>query len=86
MLETKIYPDFITIDGAEGGTGASPREFTNNLGTPLNDALNFAHNTLIACGLRDKVKIIAAGKVIDAFTMAIKFVVWEQTCLIALVG
>lgn len=73
MIELKIYPDFITVDGAEGGTGAAPREFTNSLGTPLNDGLNFVHNTLIGCGMRDKLRIIASGKVIDAFSMVSKF-------------
>lgn len=73
MMELETYPDFITVDGAEGGTGAAPREFSNNLGTPLNDALNFVHNTLVACGIRKHVKVIASGKVIDAFSMVTKF-------------
>lgn len=73
MIKLDIYPDFITVDGSEGGTGAAPREFTNFLGTPLNDGLNFVNNALIALGIRDKVKIIASGKVVDAFGMMIKF-------------
>lgn len=73
MMELEIYPDFISIDGAEGGTGAAPREFSNNLGTPLHDGLNFVHNTLVGCGIREKTKLIASGKVIDAYSMTSKF-------------
>ncbi|MDX5438426.1 MAG: FMN-binding glutamate synthase family protein, partial [Pontibacter sp.] len=64
MMHNNMYPDFITIDGAEGGTGAAPLEFTDSLGMPLYDALAFAHNTLKKYGLRDEVKLIAAGKII----------------------
>ncbi len=67
MLETGIKPDFITIDGGEGGTGAAPIEFTNSVGTPLKDALIIVNNALIGTGLRDDIKIIAAGKIISAF-------------------
>ncbi len=80
MIELDIYPDFMTVDGAEGGTGASPREFTNNLGTPLNDALNFVHNTLMALGIRKKIKVIASGKIIDAFNMVSKFALGADLC------
>ncbi len=67
MLETGITPDFITIDGAEGGTGAAPAELTNSVGTPLRDALIFVNSALIGIGLRDKIRIIAAGKIFTAF-------------------
>ncbi|WP_223787314.1 FMN-binding glutamate synthase family protein [Marinicella meishanensis] len=67
MLTTGIQPDFITIDGSEGGTGAAPIEFTNSVGTPLKDALIIVNNALIGTGLRDDIKIIAAGKIISAF-------------------
>ena len=67
MVETGIKPDFITIDGGEGGTGAAPIEFTNSVGTPLKDALIIVNNALIGCGLRDDIKVIAAGKIISAF-------------------
>lgn len=80
MIELDTYPDFITIDGSEGGTGAAPREFANYLGTPLNDGLDFVHNTLVACGIRDKTKIIASGKIIDAFSMIIKFALGADMC------
>ncbi len=67
MLETDIYPDFITVDGGEGGTGAAPTEMTNSVGTPLRDALIFVNNALIGCGLRDEMRIIASGKMFSAF-------------------
>ena len=67
MLETKIYPDFITVDGGEGGTGAAPIELTNSVGTPLRDALSFVHNALTGIGVRDQIRIIASGKILSAF-------------------
>ncbi len=67
MLETGILPDFITVDGGEGGTGAAPTEMTNSVGTPLRDALIFVNSALIGIGLRDKIRIIAAGKIFSAF-------------------
>lgn len=67
MLETGITPDFIVVDGAEGGTGAAPLEFSDHLGMPLREALGFVHNTLIGANLRDKIKIGASGKVVSAF-------------------
>jgi glutamate synthase domain-containing protein 2 len=66
MLETGILPDFINVDGAEGGTGAAPLEFSNSLGTPLVEGLIFVHNSLVGCGLRKKIKIACAGKVTSA--------------------
>lgn len=80
MLKTDILPDFITIDGSEGGTGAAPKEFANHIGTPLHDALNFVQNALVGCGLRDRLKIIASGKVIDGFTMITKFALGADLC------
>ena len=67
MLETNILPDFITVDGGEGGTGAAPIEMTNSVGTPLRDALIFVNSALMGVGLRDKIKIIASGKMFSAF-------------------
>lgn len=69
MLETGIHPDFITLDGGEGGTGAAPVEMTNSVGTPLRDALIFVDRALTGTGLRDNIKIIAAGKMFSAFHM-----------------
>lgn len=70
MLETGITPDFIVIDGKEGGTGAAPMEFANHMGMPLVEGLTFAHNTLRGAGLRDRVKLGASGKLIHAFHIA----------------
>lgn len=70
MAETGITPDFITIDGGEGGTGASPVELTNSVGTPMREGLSFANAALVGFGLRDKMRLIAAGKIFSAFHMA----------------
>ena len=70
MLETGITPDFIVVDGKEGGTGAAPLEFTNRVGTPLIDGLVFVRNVLIGAGLRDRVRIGASGKLVTAFYIA----------------
>jgi glutamate synthase domain-containing protein 2 len=67
MLSTGIVPDFIVVDGGEGGTGAAPVEFTDHVGVPLQEALLLVHNTLVGTGLRDKVKIGASGKIVTAF-------------------
>ena len=80
MLETKILPDFITVDGAEGGTGAAPLEYSNHIGMPLNDALIFIHNALTGCGLRDKIKIIVSGKVATGFDMITKLGLGADVC------
>lgn len=69
MLKTGIYPDFITVDGAEGGTGAAPMEYATHVGAPLKDALIFVHNSLVGVGLRDEIRIIASGKVATGFDM-----------------
>lgn len=70
MLETGIVPDFIVVDGAEGGTGAAPVEFTDHVGAPLQEGLLLVHNTLLGVGLRDQIKIGASGKIITAFDIA----------------
>jgi glutamate synthase domain-containing protein 2 len=70
MLSTGITPDFIVVDGAEGGTGAAPLEFINHMGSPLQEGLLLVHNTLRGVGLRDQVKIGCAGKVVSAFDIA----------------
>lgn len=67
MLKTGQHPDFITIDGAEGGTGAAPLEFTNRLGQPLYRALHAVNQCLIGCHLKDKITLIASGKIATAF-------------------
>ena len=70
MLETGITPDFIVVDGKEGGTGAAPLEFMDHLGMPMREGLTFVHNALIGVGLRDRIKIGAAGKITSAFDIA----------------
>ncbi|MAZ39938.1 MAG: FMN-binding glutamate synthase family protein [Legionellales bacterium] len=72
MLKTNVLPDFITVDGAEGGTGAAPLEFTNRLGLTIDEALTFVHNSLVGCGLREKITVIASGKIITGFDMLCK--------------
>jgi glutamate synthase domain-containing protein 2 len=67
ITDTGIMPDFISIDGAEGGTGAAPLEFTDHVGMPLYEALAFAKQTLDSFDLSDHVKLIAAGKIITGF-------------------
>lgn len=67
FADAKNYPDFIAVDGGEGGTGAAPLEFTNYIGTPLLEGLSFVVNLLKKYGLRDQIKIMASGKAIDAF-------------------
>jgi glutamate synthase domain-containing protein 2 len=67
MLATGITPDFIVVDGAEGGTGAAPLEFTDHVGAPLQEGLRLVHNTLRGVGLRDRIKVGCAGKVVSAF-------------------
>ena len=67
MIESSVMLDFITVDGAEGGTGAAPVEFTDHIGSPLRDALVFVDNCLRGAGLRDRVKIAASAKIISAY-------------------
>lgn len=69
MVETGILPDFVTIDGAEGGTGAAPVELSNSVGMPLRHGLLFAHNALRGIGRREHIRIIAAGKIVTGFHM-----------------
>jgi glutamate synthase domain-containing protein 2 len=80
MLVTGIAPDFITVDGGEGGTGAAPLEFSNVLGTPLDEALIFVHNALVGVGLRKHVRIIASGRVISGFDLAHKLALGADLC------
>jgi glutamate synthase domain-containing protein 2 len=80
MLETKILPDFITVDGAEGGTGAAPLEFSDSVGTPLNDGLVFVHNSLVGVGLRDHIRLIAAGKITTGVHIAKKIALGADMC------
>jgi glutamate synthase domain-containing protein 2 len=65
-----LQPDFIVVDGAEGGTGAAPLEFSDHVGTPMKDGLVFVHNALVGIGLRRQIRIGASGKIISAFDIA----------------
>jgi glutamate synthase domain-containing protein 2 len=70
ILETGICPDFVVVDGKEGGTGAAPLEFMDHLGMPMREGLSFVHNALIGIGVRDRVRIGASGKIATAFDIA----------------
>ena len=80
MILTGIKPDFITVDGGEGGTGAAPVEFSNSLGMPLRDGLAFVHDTLKGYGLRKDIKILASGKIISAFHMIRAMALGADAC------
>lgn len=80
MLETGITPDFIIIDGSEGGTGAAPLEFEDHVGLPLSEGLTLAHNALVGCGLRDKIKIGCSGKITSGFEMARRIALGADYC------
>ena len=70
MIETGITPDFIVVDGGEGGTGAAPTEFSDHIGAPMREGLLFVHNTLVGAGVRESIRIGVAGKIISAFDIA----------------
>jgi len=80
MLETGITPDFIVVDGAEGGTGAAPLEFTDHVGAPLQEGLRLVHNTLVGVNLRDRVKIGASGKIVSAFDIERAMAIGADWC------
>ncbi|WP_171235063.1 FMN-binding glutamate synthase family protein [Ruegeria sp. HKCCA6837] len=80
MLDTGILPDFITVDGAEGGTGAAPVEYSNRLGMPLNEGLIFVDNCLRGIGVRDKVRVICSGKVATGYDMIEKLALGADMC------
>jgi glutamate synthase domain-containing protein 2 len=70
MLESGVLPDFIVVDGAEGGTGAAPLEFIDHVGVPMREGLLLVHNTLVGAGLRERIRLGAAGKLVSAFDLA----------------
>ncbi len=83
MLETNIFPDFITVDGAEGGTGAAPVEYTNYLGVPADEAVAFVHNTLVGANIRQHIKIISSAKVVSGFDIIRRIALGADTCNLA---
>lgn len=80
MLELDIYPDFITVDGGEGGTGAAPQEFSNYVGAPLLDGLDFVHNILRGLDIRQHIKILASGKMITGFHLVRAMALGADVC------
>ncbi|MFI4917826.1 MAG: FMN-binding glutamate synthase family protein [Phycisphaerales bacterium JB060] len=80
MVATGMRPDFITVDGAEGGTGAAPLEFSNSIGMPAHDAWIFVHNALVGVGLREHIKIIASGKIMTGFHMLRALALGADAC------
>ena len=80
MLDTGITPDFITVDGGEGGTGAAPLEFANSLGMPARDGWMLVNNALTGVGLRDRIVVIASGKVLTGFHMVRALALGADLC------
>ena len=80
MISTGISPDFITVDGGEGGTGAAPVEFSNILGSPLLDGLAFVSNTLEGYDLKKNIKLICSGKIFTGFHIARALALGADMC------
>jgi len=80
MIEEDIYPDFITVDGAEGGTGAAPQEFSNYVGAPLLDGLDFVHNILTGLDIRKHIKLLASGKITSGFHIVRAMALGADAC------
>jgi glutamate synthase domain-containing protein 2 len=69
MVETGIYPDFITVDGGEGGTGAAPLEFSDSVGMPFREGLAFAYDALEGFGVKQHISLFASGKIMTGFNI-----------------
>ncbi|MFC4701639.1 FMN-binding glutamate synthase family protein [Glaciecola siphonariae] len=80
MKQLDDGPDFITVDGGEGGTGAAPLEYTNSIGSPLREALAFVDDALRGFGLRDEIKLIASGKIISGFHLVKNLAIGADIC------
>ena len=80
ILKTGITPDFIVVDGAEGGTGAAPSELSDHVGTPLREGLVFVVNALVGTGLRERIRVAAAGKVYNGHTLAANIALGADWC------
>ena len=80
MLDTGITPDFISVDGGEGGTGAAPLEFSDRVGMPYREALAFVHDVLRGYNLREKITIIASGKILTGFDVFRAFALGAEVC------
>jgi len=79
-LDAHDLPDFITVDGGEGGTGAAPAEFVNHVGTPLIEGLTMTHQLLVGAGVRGQVRVTASGKITSGFSMFRAFALGADTC------
>ncbi|WP_029003997.1 FMN-binding glutamate synthase family protein [Azorhizobium doebereinerae] len=80
MLKTGIRPDFVVVDGSEGGTGAAPRELADHVGMPLREGLVLMRNALVGAGLRGEVRLAASGKVTSGFSMAANMAIGADWC------
>src|SRR5204862_3697246 len=80
MMETGMAPDFVVVDGGEGGTGAAPLEFTDHVGAPLREALMLVHNSLVGTNLRDRVRVGASARIITAFDVARTMAIGADWC------
>ena len=80
MVQTGITPDFITVDGGEGGTGAAPLEFSDHIGTPLVEGLILVHNALVGYAVRDKIRVCASGKITSGFDMVKRLALGADLC------
>jgi glutamate synthase domain-containing protein 2 len=80
MLETGLLPDYIAIDGGEGGTGAAPLEFSNSVGAPLVEGLRLAHNTLVGAALRNRIVLLSAGRITSGFDLMHHLAIGADAC------
>ncbi len=80
MLHLNTFPDFITVDGGEGGTGAAPQEFSNYVGAPMMDGLAFVHNILCGFGIRNEIKVLASGKILSGFHLVRAIALGADAC------
>ena len=80
MVQTNITPDFITVDGGEGGTGAAPLEFSNHVGSPLMEGLIFVHSALVGYSVRDRIRICASGRITSGFGMVKRLALGADVC------
>ena len=80
MKTTGILPDFITVDGGEGGTGAAPLEFSNSVGAPLRESLIFVHNSLRGFGVRQHIKVVCSGRIVTGFDVVSRLATGAEAC------
>lgn len=80
MVETGLHPDFIAVDGGEGGTGAAPVEFSNSVGMPLDEGLTFVDDVLRGAGVRDRLRLISAGRIMTGFHVVRQLALGADTC------